>query len=66
MQKQGIKIEGHKGTWYVIGETTYKNRKVYLLENEVYGDESNALIVNEDLSILKDNVWNGFDELEDR
>jgi len=64
MQKDHIKVEGHRGTWYIIGESVYKNEPVFLLEHEQYGDEAASLIVKEDLTIVMDDVWNGFDDLE--
>jgi hypothetical protein len=64
MQKEGIKINGHVGTWYIIGESFYKGEKVYLLEHEKYGDEAASLIVNGDLKIIMDEVFNGFSDLE--
>lgn len=65
MKKDGIKIEGYVGRWYVIDETIWNGEKVYLLEHETYGDEAACLIVNENLSVVLDDVWNGFDDLED-
>lgn len=64
MQKSNIKIYGHTGTWYVIDESVYKNEPVFLLEHEEYGDEAACLIVKEDLTMLLEDVWNGFDDLE--
>lgn len=65
MQKENIKIEGHIGTWYVIDETKCKGERVFLLEHETFGDEAACLIVNEKLEIILEDVWNGFDDLED-
>lgn len=65
MKKDNIKIEGHRGKWYVIDETIYHGETVYLLEHETYGDESACLIVNEKLEIILDDVWNGFSDLDD-
>ncbi|MGL5712219.1 MAG: hypothetical protein ACRCX2_04315 [Paraclostridium sp.] len=64
MKKDNIVIKGHRGTWYVIGEDFYSGYRVYLLEHEEYGDEAPCLIVNENLDIIQDEVWNGFDDLE--
>ena len=63
--KDGIKVNGHVGTWYVIDETRYNGCKYYLLESEIYGDEAAALIVNSKCQIVLDDVWNGFDDLLD-
>ena len=62
MQKDHIKIEGHYGRWYVIDEITVDGENLYLLEHETYGDEAACLIVNGNLDIVMDDVWNGFDD----
>jgi hypothetical protein len=64
MQKNKIKINSYIGTWYVIDESVYRGKPVYLLEHEEYGDQAACLIVKEDLIVLVDDVWNGFDDLE--
>lgn len=63
MKKEGLKIDGHIGTWYVINESYYKGKKVFLLEHETYGDEAACLIVDEKMSVVLDDVWNGFNDL---
>lgn len=65
MLKNNIKIKGHIGTWYVIDEGYHNGKKVYLLEHEEYGDEAAALVVDQDLNIIMDDVWNGFNDLDD-
>lgn len=65
MKKEKIKISGYVGTWYVIDEMFHYGKKVYLLESEICGDEAACLIVNENLEIILDDVWNGFSDLED-
>ena len=70
MKKDGIKIAGYRGTWYVIGTAYYRandDYKIYLLEHEQYGDTTEHLIVyinavTNDIEILLDDVWNGFDD----
>lgn len=64
IKKEGLKVEGHKGTWYVIDEGYYKGKRVYLLEHEQYGEDAACLIVNKDLEILMDDVWNGLEDLD--
>lgn len=61
----GIKIRGHIGSWGVIDSSTYNGQEVFLLEHDSYGDEAPSLIVNSNGNIIKDDVWNGFDDLED-
>lgn len=64
--KGNLKIEGHKGTWYVIDERLYTPRgAMYLLESEVYGDYAPCLIVNANGKILMDNVYNGFGDWDE-
>lgn len=69
VNRDGIKIEGHRGTWYVINEmdvyndaTKKEDKRLYLLEHEVYGEDAPHLIVDKDLNIILDDVWNGFDD----
>lgn len=64
MKQDKIKIKGHIGTWYVIDETYFNGKKLYLLEHEIYGDEAAELIVDENLYIVMDDVWNGFSDLD--
>ena len=64
-QKEGIRIDGHTGSWYVIEEDILNGRRIYLLEHEQYGDMAAGLIVDTDLNVLADDVWNGFDDLDD-
>ena len=70
-----IKIEGHRGTWYVIDEGHFVltpdtergpetfHAHCFLLEHEQYGDEAPCLIVDQDGNIIADEVYNGFDDL---
>ena len=72
-----IKVEGHRGTWYVIAEARFEltpdvNGKpatipvhCFLLEHEVYGDEAPCLIVDENGTLLLEDVYNGFEDLEE-
>jgi hypothetical protein len=62
---QGIKIEGHRGTWYVIDTTINNTIKCFLLEHEQYGEDAAHIIVREDGSIIVDDVYNGFGDLPD-
>jgi len=60
---EGIVVNGHIGTWYVIDHSIYANKDIYLLEHENYGDEVAAIIVDSELNIIMDDVWNGFYDL---
>ena len=64
-----IKIEGWRGKWSVIDameDTQYGYGKIFLLEHETWGDETEALIVDEDARVIFDDVWNGFDDFNER
>lgn len=63
-ESTGLKIDGHVGKWYAIDTKVYNGENVYLLEHETYGDESACLIVDENLTVLLDDVWNGFDDYD--
>lgn len=63
MLKSNIKIDKYQGTWYVIDEGYYNSNKVYLLESEQFGEDIPSLIVNNKLVVIKDNVYNGLDDL---
>jgi len=43
---ENIKVDGYRGTWYVIDSAIYNGRKYFLLEHEYYGDETCGLIVD--------------------
>ena len=61
----GIAVEGHIGTWYVIEEQeTELHGRLFLLEHEILGDEVPSLIVNEEGELILDDVWNGFEDYE--
>ena len=62
---EGIKIEGHVGKWHVIDDTYHKGVPVYLLEHSTWGDEAASVIVRSDGSIILDDVWNGWDDLDE-
>ena len=55
-----IEIEGYTGTWYVVDVQRVKDRDLFLLESEIYGDEAACLIVDESRNVVMDNVHNGF------
>lgn len=63
--REGIKVEGHRGTWYVIDEKEYEGKTLYLLEHETYGDEAVCIIIDEDRNLVMSDVWNGFDDYEE-
>lgn len=76
-ESEHIKVERHNGTWYVIDEGTFIlppdtldgpqtiHAHLFLLEHEKYGDEAASVIVDETGRTVLEDVWNGFDDLED-
>lgn len=67
MEKNNIKLKGYKDRFYVISDTVMDIKgtlkRVYLLENEVYGDEVPCIIIDGDYNVIMDNVYNGFEYL---
>ena len=68
---ENIHVEGHVGTWHVIGAEEQAvfvtgNAYVgmyYLLEHDTYGEDAAALIVTKDGKVAIEDVYNGFDDL---
>lgn len=70
MMEDGIRINGHYGTWYVAEEDILHRPNgeeipVYLLEHEEYGDEAAWLCVDDDLNVILEEVWNGKEDLRE-
>ncbi|MFI3205620.1 MAG: SNF2-related protein [Clostridia bacterium] len=64
-KSDNIEVEGHIGTWYVIDKDVRNGKDYFLLEHEEYGDETAGLIVDENAKLVLDDVWNGFDDLDE-
>lgn len=60
MLKNNIKLDGHRGTFYVIKTKQQDGKEIFLLESEQWGDEANHVVVNSDLKVLLSNEYNGF------
>lgn len=60
-----IKVYGFRGFWHVIDEKEYFGEMLYLLEHNTYGDETEGLIIDKNGQLIKDDVWNGFDDLDE-
>lgn len=61
MKRDGIRVAGHIGTWYVIDEQD----GLFLLEHEKYGDEAACVIVDGEGNLVLEDVWNGFEDYEE-
>lgn len=59
-EKTGIKVDGHKGTWYSIAKKEYDGEMLYLMEHEYWGDMAACVIIKEDNAIVAQDVYNGF------
>ena len=49
-----IKVEGHKGTWYIIGTHTIIGKTYHILEHETYGDLADLIVVDENYKEVDD------------
>lgn len=58
-----LKVAGHSGTWYVIGDCYYAGIRLFLLEHETYGEDVPHIIVDADLNIVMEDVNDGFNDL---
>ena len=62
----GVKVEGYKGTWYVIVKDIIKDglgrtKTVYVLEHERYGEDAEHLFVDYTGKIIE--IFEGIGEL---
>lgn len=65
IQKEHIKVDGYRGRWYVIDQIITGKGKFYLLEHEVYGDETCALVVDANFNFIAETYDDLFTALED-
>jgi hypothetical protein len=56
-KSDNIKLPDRIGTWYVIDETVHLGRRVFLLQHEQLGDETEALAVLEDGRIICEEIY---------
>lgn len=59
-------IDGYEGTWYVVDTEIVDGKKLFLLENEEYGDETFGIIIDRDRNVLVDEAWNGFADYHEK
>ena len=65
MDKDNIKIQGHVGKWHVIDKKEHRGKTVYLLGHYTYGVMAAGLIIDKNLNVILDDVWNGFLDLDE-
>jgi hypothetical protein len=63
MNKNKIKVEGHRGTWYVVDELVKFGQLYYLLEHNTYGEEANWVAINEAGELVMEDITDGATEL---
>lgn len=65
MLKENIKLDGHRGTFYVIDSKQQDGKEIFLLESEQFGDEANHVVVNSEMKVLLSNEYNWFDDYQE-
>lgn len=63
MKKNNIVVSEHEGTWYIIDSMVVNSTNYHLLEHEEYGDETASIIIDDNGTLVLDDVWNGFSDL---
>ncbi|MHA3226107.1 hypothetical protein ACV7JQ_09215 [Globicatella sulfidifaciens] len=66
MEKTGLKINGHIGTWYVVDTHIFRGEQCYELEHEEFGSDAAHIIVDPEGNVLVDDVWDGFLNLKEK
>lgn len=46
MKRNGIRWQRHIGTFYIINQKEEYERKIYLHEGEIYGDNTNHVVLD--------------------
>lgn len=60
MKEDNIKVKGYINTWYIIDREVINFKQYYLLENEVYGDETCWLVTDKNFNVIAET----FDDIE--
>lgn len=60
MKEENIKVKGYTDTWYIIDREVINFKQYYLLENEVWGDETCHLVTDKDFNVICET----FDDIE--
>lgn len=59
----GLKVAGHVGSWHTIGKAEIMGQPFYLMEHDEFGDETAAIIVDSQGTLVLEDIWNGFDDI---
>lgn len=62
----GIKVEGHRGTWYVLDEVIFEGKSYFLLEHETYGEDADHIAVDSTGFNIFSHITDGTDEILER
>ena len=62
---ENVKVKGFRGRWHSIDEKVYFGEILYLMEHDFYGDETACIIIDKNANLIYDDVWNGFDDLDE-
>lgn len=65
VHSSGVKVEGHKGKWYVSGSEIIKLKNYFLMEHETHGEDAPCVIIDPKGALVMEDVYNGFDDLKD-
>jgi hypothetical protein len=52
MKKEDVRIDGLKGTWYMIDSYVGADCTYYLWESEQYGEDRGAVLTDEQLMVI--------------
>ena len=55
-------VEGHVGKWHVIESTKVLGREVYLMEHDTYGSDAANIVVDEALTVLMEESYDGLND----
>lgn len=62
----GIKVEGHRGTWFVIDDVMRDGKTYFLLEHETYGEDADHIAIDENGRLKFDEITDGITEIGER
>ena len=65
MGKSNISVKGHIGTWYEIDSAQRGGKTLFLMENEFYGDEAHCVIIDNNNTLIMEDVVDGFEEYDE-
>jgi hypothetical protein len=66
LNKDNIKVAGHKGTWYVVDEVQVDGETILLLEHNTYGEDAPWIAIDEDGQLVMEDITDGAEELIER